>query len=137
MSAVRCDREEQERGAAAERHPEENSAPLSARRGAGEGWGLKSAVSGNLKGDSMCERSQPGKTRSYCFRSFVTKPRNSGRNTDRYEKIILIKVNVFAWEIKSFPAVNTKICIKFYSALDRWACKSRLVSFSYKEHTVA
>lgn len=62
VSALRFDREEQERGAAAERHPEENSAPLSARRGAAEGWGFKSAVSGNLKGNSMCERSQPRKT---------------------------------------------------------------------------
>lgn len=46
-------------------------------------------------------------------------PRNSGRNTDRYEKVVLIKVNVFAWEIKSLSAVNTKIYIKFYSALGR------------------
>lgn len=137
--ALRCDREEQELSAAAERHPEENSAPLSAHRGAGEGWGFKSVVSGNLKGDSMCERSQPGKTETHscCFRSFVIIPRNSGRNTNRYEKVILTKVNVFAWEIKSLSAVNIKICIKFYSAVDRWACKIRLVSFSYKEHTVA
>lgn len=62
VSALRCDREERERGAAAERYPGRNSAPLSARRGDGEGWGFKSAVSGNLKDDSMCERSRPGKT---------------------------------------------------------------------------
>lgn len=64
-------------------------------------------------------------------------PRNSGRNTDGYEEVVLTKVNVFAWERKSLSAVNTKIHIKFYSALGRWACESRLVSFSCREHTVA
>lgn len=39
-AALRCDREERERGAAAERHSEENSAPLSPREGLVKGWVL-------------------------------------------------------------------------------------------------